>query len=942
MNNDWRDQIMKIALNGTWNFSLDRDAHQNWADKKAPLPKDTIQVPGSIEEQGYGEPSSHYPIGTWKKDREYEGVAWYVKEIEIAKDVLSHDFFLEIKGVRWITQLWVDGKYVGKEDSLSTVHRYKITSLVNGGGKHRLAIRIDNQMHLPLQESHIHSYHTATYWGGITGGVELIKELPNTIQEVKVHSEIEKKFVHLEIEVDRENCEDRKNWEVLVNIYDQNGSLVKSKASTLQEEKEAYQAISIELGEKVREWSPKDPHLYHAEIMLFHDGKEYDKKNVRFGFRTISTQENQILLNHLPIFLTGYVDCCIFPNTGYPQWEIAHYREQFKMVKSYGFNHVRLHGWTPPEPFWQAADEVGMLVQTELPHWSRQYTKRECQAPEEVHSFLTQELKRLIKALQHHPSFVMLSMGNELISEEGHPQLNELVQLARQLDPSRIYTDNTGHGQLPSQNRKGDFFVPTLNWHPPYNIDHAATTDTTSDYSEVTRLEKKPLIAHEHGQFTMYVRPEEERKYQGILKPHWLETVHQTLEAKGIQSRTNEFIESTGLHLVRSLKENMEKARRTPNLSGIQLLDIRDFPGQGHATVGILDVFWDPKNVVEPEKFRQFNEQTVVLMRSNKRTFYNDEELAIRIELSHFGLPANTADLEWSLKSDETVWKQETVKISGISGTGLVDLIKIKEKIPVDEAKKVTLVASINVNGNIYSNQWDFWLFPRQVLPNNCDRIWTNIPELRSALYGARVEGTIGLDELSFKEEKGLDLAITDQIGRDVLQFLVDGRKVWLMAKENGQHDEVLTRYLPIFWNYLWFPEQVGTTMGMRIHPHPVFDDFPNDGHSDWGWYHLVDRTIAINLELTPNVKPIIEVIDNFNRAKRLAYVYEVNVGKGKLFVSTLNLTDRKMMKRPESHFLLFKIIEYLKSTKFQPSSTISVGELISTFKVKSLFNLRY
>ncbi|GAB2545823.1 glycoside hydrolase family 2 protein [Gracilibacillus alcaliphilus] len=936
---------MKIDLNGTWNFSLDLNNDQNWIHKDTSLPSDMIQIPGSIEEQGYGQASAHFPIGTWKKDREYEGIAWYVKDIELSKDINESDLYLDLKGVRWVTELWIDGNYVGKEDSLSTVQRYNITPFVKIGGKHRFVIRIDNQMLLPLQESHIHSYHTSTYWGGITGGIQIISELPHTIQDVRVQTKAEDKFVQVEVKVDRTNCPDRNNWSIRTNILDQDGGLVQSKEVDIAGKNEALQLtnfIQIKLDDTAKVWSPDDPYLYHAEVTLLHHGKQYDKKTVRFGLRTISTDKNQILLNGIPIFLTGYVDCCIFPNTGYPEWDIEHYRKQFQIVKSYGFNHVRLHGWTPPEPFWQAADEAGMLVQTELPHWSRQYTRSKDLAPEEVHSFLTQELKRVLTALQNHPSFVMLSMGNELISEEGHPQLNELVQLARQLDASRIYTDNTGHGQLPSQSREGDFFIPTLNWHPPYNIDHAATSDTTTDYGEVTRLEKSPIIAHEHGQFTMYVRPEEEKKYQGVLKPYWLKTITDTLESKKINSRTNEFIESTGIHLVRSLKENMEKARRTPNLSGIQLLDIRDFPGQGHATVGILDVFWDSKNVVEPKQFRQFNEQTVLLMRSKKRTYYSDEQIAVSLELSHFGLSADSADLEWSLKTEEKIWKKEGVTIKRIPGTGLINLLNISEEIYTNKAEKITLEASITINAKTYTNEWDFWLFPRQELPENCERIWTNIPEVRSALYGVRLENTIGLDELSFKAEKDVELAITDQIGRDILQFLVDGGNVWLMAKEDGQHDEVLTRYLPIFWNYLWFPEQTGTTMGMRIHKHPIFDEFPHDGHSDWQWYHLVDRMIALNLDLTPNVKPIIEVIDNFNRAKKLAYVYEVNVGKGSLFVSTLNLTDRKLMKHPESHFLFFKIIEYLKSSKFQPEMSISIGELLSTFKVKSLFNLRY
>src|SRR5690606_20912951 len=119
----------------------------------------------------------------------------------------------------------------------------------------------------------------------------------------------------------------------------------------------------------------------------------------------------------------------------------------------------------------------------------------------------------------------------------------------------------------------------------------------------------KPILAHEHGQFTMYVRPQEADKYKGVLRPHWLETTMATLERKGKLSRIDEYIEASGTLQKRAYKENIERARRTSGLSGIQLLDIRDFPGQGHATTGVLDVFWDNKGTISPENFREFNDE---------------------------------------------------------------------------------------------------------------------------------------------------------------------------------------------------------------------------------------------------------------------------------------------------------------------------------------------
>ena len=58
--------------------------------------------------------------------------------------------------------------------------------------------------------------------------------------------------------------------------------------------------------------------------------------------------------------------------------------------------------------------------------------------PEEVHAFLKRELDRVVPMLNAHPSFVLLSLGNELIKADGHG-LNELVNRARELDPTRLY-----------------------------------------------------------------------------------------------------------------------------------------------------------------------------------------------------------------------------------------------------------------------------------------------------------------------------------------------------------------------------------------------------------------------------------------------------------------------------------------------------------------------
>ena len=243
----------------------------------------------------------------------------------------------------------------------------------------------------------------------------------------------------------------------------------------------------------------------------------------------------------------------------------------------------------------------------------------------------------------------MLSNGNELLGNpDGHPALNELVERAKALDPTRIYTDNTGFGQLPAPSRPVDYYIQSCNWHPPKKIYDAASNDTTQDFSAITALADAPVIGHEHGQFTMYVRPQEAEKYHGVIYPAYLEAVNETLVTKGMAGRVDEYIQSSGTHIVRTYKENIERARRTRDLAGIQLLDIRDFPGQGHATTGILDVFWDSKGLIEPEEFAEFNGAVALLMRTPSPTGWNGANAGRRsgtLEFRAYDYPRRRSEL---------------------------------------------------------------------------------------------------------------------------------------------------------------------------------------------------------------------------------------------------------------------------------------------------------
>ncbi|MEM7799748.1 MAG: sugar-binding domain-containing protein [Chloroflexota bacterium] len=922
-------------LDGSWRFQLDQadiGIDDRWFAQDLSA---TINVPGSWEEQGFGAVPETVNLATWTKKHQYTGSAWYQRSLKIDELPPNGKVILKLAGVRWRSRVWVDEQYVGEADSLSVAHRHTLTGYLEAGKTYQLTIQVNNEMLLPLEESHINSLQTATWWGGISGSVDLCILSPASIAEVTVLPDIKRSALNFEVEIDNHSL-DETDPTLIIEVTDpETGRQVRAEPVIQQDNKDKTVAVSLELGEAARLWSDVDPFLYDVRLELRQNGTVVDQQGWRTGLRSIEVRGQQILLNGQPVFLSGYVDCCIFPNSGYPSWKKADYLRQFAIAKAHGFNHVRLHSWHPPTPFFEAADEAGMLVQTEIPNWTDHYGRYEQGAPAEVHSYLLAEMERIVRSTNRHPSWIMYSNGNELIyGADGHPQLNELLQRARSLDRSRLLTDNTGFGQLPAPQREVDFFIQSCNWHPPQQLYAAATSNSFEDFRAVTALTDKPVIAHEHGQFSMYVRPQEKEQYKGVIEPTWLESILQSLARKGMLDQIEAYIAASSYHLLQAYKENIERARRTPGLSGIQLLDIRDFPGQGHATTGILDMFWESKGIIKPEEFALFNGPQVLLMRSPSRTLQAGKPLEAVIELSNFGAALGATELTWRLKHQDKTLASGSLPIDSVDQGSLIHLTALSIETPAEQALHLVLEVELDA----LRNAWSFWTFPL-IEQRDFRQLSSSISTLRAVMPGADFSdnhsGTLlNLNRGGSQLYPDWQVAISQRLTLRLLQYLSDGGRVWLMPDEKQLYDQVATRFLPPFWSYLHFPDNVSSVMGTLVSEHASLGAFPHGPYSDWHWFDLFNHAPAICLDSVPHLSPIVEVIDNFNRAKRLTYAFEAAVGKGKLYVSTWPLYRPSIVQRPEARFLFHEILNYLQGEGFQPSAELTLSELLGLFKL--------
>ena len=210
------------SLEGQWQFALDpndKGVKEQWYSQSL---SDTIHLPGSLQEQGYGYDvdlktqwtgwvvdKSWYDSPVYEKfrqpgnmkvpfwlnpDKHYVGVAWYQKEIDIPADWSNRPVELELERTHWETTLFLDGKEVGKHESLSTPYRYTFKELTPG--KHTLTLRVDNRLNVAVGvNAHSVSDHTQSNWNGVVGTIALTAKPSLHIDDIQIYPNVSDKTI---------------------------------------------------------------------------------------------------------------------------------------------------------------------------------------------------------------------------------------------------------------------------------------------------------------------------------------------------------------------------------------------------------------------------------------------------------------------------------------------------------------------------------------------------------------------------------------------------------------------------------------------------------------------------------------------------------------------------------------------------------------------------
>jgi hypothetical protein len=172
---------------------------------------------------------------------------------------------------------------------------------------------------------------------------------------------------------------------------------------------------------------------------------------------------------------------------------------------------------------------------------------------------------------------------------------------------------------------------------------------------------------------------------------------------------------------------------------------------------------------------------------------------------------------------------------------------------------------------------------------------------------------------------------ITRELNDQALRTLNSGGKVLLLippAKvKNVAAAPVKLGFSSIFWNTAWTRRQAPTTLGVLCDPrHPLFANFPTDSHSNWQWWYLVTRAGAMILDDFPaEVRPTVQVIDDWVTNHRLAMEFEARVGGGKLVACSIDLDDAT---DPVTRQFRSGLLRYMAGSAFDPKLSVSPEQI--------------
>lgn len=358
--------------------------------------------------------------GDWNTQRPellyYEGSVWYRKTFESPGVPEGQRAFLRFGAVNYRADVYLNGRKLGVHIGGFTPFTFEVTHLLQRG-TNSLVLKVDNKR----SKEGVPTLNTDWWnYGGITREVKLVTVPQRFIADHRIALESETTRA-ISGWVQIAGAKAGETAEISVPELDTKLSV---KTDGSGRAKFRFVPARLEL------WRPETPKLY--DVRITSAGSSISEK---IGFRTVRAQGRQILLNGKPVFLRGICIHEEFPLAGGGRVTKPEQARQLLLwAKELNCNFVRLAHYPHSEVMTRLADELGLLVWSEVPvYWTIDWTNPATYANAE--SQLTDNIERDA----NRASIIIWSLANETpVSKPRTKFLTRLAAQARSLDHTRL------------------------------------------------------------------------------------------------------------------------------------------------------------------------------------------------------------------------------------------------------------------------------------------------------------------------------------------------------------------------------------------------------------------------------------------------------------------------------------------------------------------------
>lgn len=812
-----------------------------------------LTIPGSAEVQGVGEPGLSRPWDCWWDSSKrplrhvHEGCVWYRRNVDVPAAWRGRRIWLKVGGVSEQAWFWVNGTQVAWHEAYCGTFKYEITDLVKPGASAKFVIQVAN-----VVDSRLGGANSQHRWCGVMRALELEATPRTFMDDVWVRGDYDRQEAEVHVDVNCSDCSDGSDCSIAGN----QGNLkirVEIEGSAVEQSVEQSsnpngRTIAVPL-RNFRPWSPEHPNLYTARVELVsRDGAVIQTRRERFGVRKLEVRGDDFYLNGKPFFVLGAGYHNIQPLTANDRNGDREYRRsEVRKMRAAGFNLLRTHTRCESPEFFDACDELGMLVQAELPYYSDLTTVRFGFDP-------VRDARELYVHRRRHPSFAVYSGGNE--GSFGPALAKHLYQSIRSWDPDRlvIEQDNDCWGTLTQTPQiagrhcasgTSDFVGGPVNVWPRGSI--------TSD---------RPVVCHEYLNLCVKANAALEPQYTGIWQvPYSRATRKAFLERFGLALRWDEPLQLSQ-HALQAhwFKRGIEAARLDPVCDGYLYWSLQDCSspmGENASSQGLFDPFWGDKPAGHTAASAAvFNSPDCVLCDIFPASCIAEagETVSNVVSFAHYGDAAHEGDrLAWNLAApDGTVLVSGGGDIAALPPGGVRKVGEAVFAVPeIDASMRARFTASVGA----VTNAWDMWLFPRRNV-REAAGVWI-APSLVKAIAGR-------YRNLSPREQARV--AVVPYGSPETAAARRDGLSVIEIGPAKGEPGGRL--------GWWWFGKQVGGA----FMAHPSLKNLPHAGRID----PLFFRILRDGLQLPQAAWPDATLVGVTEGSKECALHLACREGSGR------------------------------------------------------------